>query len=67
MPTDAWWKEYCQPLEELLKQLKIKYKNVDIQRMLRKYQSEVDMFKRNPKDNISAFYILQKQKNKIWS
>jgi len=59
LQTDAWWKEYYQPLEKLISKLK-KQQKLDTQNNIKKYQSEVDLFKRNPEGNNSAFYILQK-------
>jgi ubiquinone/menaquinone biosynthesis C-methylase UbiE len=63
LPQDAWWKEYYQPLEKLLSKLKIKHKNVTNQSdkdIIKKYQTEINMIKQNPKQYISAFYIMQK-------
>jgi ubiquinone/menaquinone biosynthesis C-methylase UbiE len=60
LPKDAWWKEYYQPLEKLLLKLR-KNQNVDVRKMIKKYQTELDWFKRNPKENNSAFYIFQKK------
>lgn len=61
LPEDAWWTEYCKPLEIRIKDLYMKYKdNSEAFKILRKYQNEIDMVKRNPKEHSSAFYILQK-------
>ena len=61
LQKDAWWKEYYQPLEKLLLKLR-KNQNMDSQKIIKKYQTELDWFKENPKENNSAFYILQKTK-----
>ena len=60
LPKESWWREYYQPLEKLLKQLKRRKNKLDTQEILKKYQTEVDWFVKNPEGNNSAFYILQK-------
>lgn len=61
LPEDAWWTEYYSPLETRIKELRIKYKDdPEALKMLKKYQNEIDLVKRNPKDYGSAFYIMQK-------
>ena len=61
LPEDAWWTEYYKLLEIRIKELCMKYKNnLEALRTLRKYQNEVDMVKRNPKEHSSAFYVMQK-------
>jgi ubiquinone/menaquinone biosynthesis C-methylase UbiE len=61
LPEDAWWTEYCKPLENRIKELYVKYKNNSkALKIIRKYQNEVDMVKRNPKEHSSAFYVMQK-------
>ena len=61
LPEDAWWMEYYKPLEARIKELYIKYKdNLEALKILRKYQNEIDVVKRNPKKHISAFYVMQK-------
>lgn len=60
LPDDAWWKEYFEPLERLIKEWRNKAKSTEIRRILEEYQKEVNMFKMNPKENVSAFYIFQK-------
>jgi ubiquinone/menaquinone biosynthesis C-methylase UbiE len=60
LPADAWWTEYYQPLENLIKEWQNKAKNNKSIIILEKYQNEVNMFKRNPKEHASGFYILKK-------
>jgi len=61
LPEDAWWTEYYRPLESRINELRIKYKNdPEALKILEKYQNEVDMVKKNPKDHGSGFYIMQK-------
>jgi len=61
LPEDAWWTEYYKPLETRIKELYMKYKdNLEALKILRKYQNEIDVVKRNPKEHSSAFYVMQK-------
>ncbi len=69
LPEDAWWTEYYEPLENRIKKLRDKYRyDPEALELLKKYQDEIDTFKRNPQDYGSVFYIMQKLKpetNKI--
>jgi len=61
LPENAWWTEFYQPLEIRINKLYMEYKkNSKALKMLKKYQNEIDMVKRNPKGYSSAFYIMQK-------
>jgi len=61
LPEDAWWTKYCRPLEIRIKELHMKHKNnSDALKTLEKYQTEIDMVKRNPRENSSAFFVMQK-------
>ena len=61
LPEDAWWIEYYRPLEIRIKELSIKYNNDPrALKTFKKYQNEIDMIKKNPKDYGSVFYIMQK-------
>ena len=62
LPEDAWLKEYGMPLERLIKEQRKRAKDSETRKMLDRYQNEVNMIKRNPKDHISAFYIMQKSR-----
>ena len=64
LPEDAWLKEYCIPLERLIKERREKAKDAEMLKMLERYQNEVNMIRSNPKDNVSAFYIMQK--SNVW-
>lgn len=60
LPEDVWLKDYCIPLERLIKERRKKTKDSEMLKILERYQNEVNMIRSNPKDNISAFYIMQK-------
>ena len=61
LPNDAWWVHYFEPLERLIEEHRKKAKNKKSLNILTKFQTEVEMYKSNPKGNISAFYIFQKK------
>jgi ubiquinone/menaquinone biosynthesis C-methylase UbiE len=61
LPEDAWWTKYYKPLEIRIKELHMKYENnSDALKTLKKYQNEIDMVKRNPREHSSAFFVMQK-------
>jgi len=60
LPDDAWWVEYFEPLERLIKEWRKKAKSTETLSILESYQNEVNTFKKNPKEHVSAFYIFQK-------
>ena len=61
LPKEAWWIEYYRPLEIRIKELRKKYsKDPEALKILEKFQNEIDMVKKNPKDYGSVFYIMQK-------
>ena len=61
LPEDAWWTEYYKPLEIRIEELRVKHENnSEALKTLKKYQNEVDMVKRNPKEYSSAFFVMQK-------
>jgi ubiquinone/menaquinone biosynthesis C-methylase UbiE len=61
LPEDAWWTEYYSPFEIQVKKIQKKYNNdPKALKVLRKYQKEIDMVKKNPKGFNSVFYIMQK-------
>lgn len=64
LPKEAWWRRYYKPLETRIEKTytvdREKPKSVQI---LKKYQNEIDVFKRNPEEQRSAFYIMQKSEN----
>jgi ubiquinone/menaquinone biosynthesis C-methylase UbiE len=57
---DVWWKNYFQLLEQLINNWHKKTETEESRKLLESYQNEVNMFKKNPKENASAFYIFQK-------
>ena len=60
LPEDAWWVHYFEPLEEFINQQRNKVTKDENLRILEKYQTKINTYKMNPKENISAFYIFQK-------
>jgi len=61
LSEDVWWTEYFSHLEKSVLDLKNKYlNNKKIEKILKKEKNEIDMFKRNPKDFCSVFYIMKK-------
>ena len=61
LPEDSWWIHYFKPLEQLIKQQRKNANNNKSLSILERYQTEVNTYKMNPKENNSAFYILQKK------
>jgi len=58
---DTWWAEYFAPLEKLVCETRTKYADdPKVLEQLHNAQQEIDMFKKNPKLNSSAFFIMQK-------
>ena len=61
LPVDAWWTEFYKPLEEKMDALFHKYRNSsDALKLLKQFQSEMYMVKKNPRNFRAAFYIMQK-------
>ncbi len=62
LSEDTWWREYYEPLEKRIPELRIKYiDDPEALVVLDKEQQEVDMFKRNPKRYGSVFFVMQKR------
>ena len=58
---DTWWAEYFAPLAKLICETREKYANdPKVREQLHNAQREIDMFKKDPKLNSSAFLIMQK-------
>ena len=58
---EMWWREYYEPLEKRIKELRVKYRDDrEILKVLEKEQQEVDMFKKNPKMYGSVFFVMRK-------
>jgi len=58
---DTWWREYYEPLEKRIKELRVNVKYRDDRESLKvldKEQQEVDIFKRDPFG--SVFFVMQK-------
>jgi ubiquinone/menaquinone biosynthesis C-methylase UbiE len=56
-----WWSYFYQPYEEHVKNLIGKYQeNKEVLKVLKIEEAEIEMFKKNPEDNSSIFYIIQK-------
>ena len=62
LPEDAWWEFYYTPLENRLKDLRIKFKdNSKAMEMMEETQLEIDMFRKYNAWYGSVFYVMQKQ------
>jgi len=62
LPADAWWTEFYKPLEEKMGALLHKYRNSsDAIKLLKQFQSEMDMVKENPRNFSATFYIMKKE------
>ncbi|MFX1236246.1 MAG: class I SAM-dependent methyltransferase [Promethearchaeota archaeon] len=64
LPDECWWREYYIPMEEKIKQLRFKYKGSKELKKLKKYESEINIVRKNPKEFDCAFYIFKKSKIK---
>jgi ubiquinone/menaquinone biosynthesis C-methylase UbiE len=61
--ADAWWREYYEPLEKRILELRVEYTDdEEALKVLEKEQQEVDMVKRTPKQFGSVFFVMQKQR-----
>ena len=62
LPEDAWWELYYTPLENRLKDLRIKFKdNPKAMEMIEESQLEINMFRKYNAWYGSVFYVMQKQ------
>jgi ubiquinone/menaquinone biosynthesis C-methylase UbiE len=57
LPDDEWQLYYFGPLEHRIKEWK---KNPKNSQTIKKYQNQVNFFRKNPKENMSGFYVFQK-------
>lgn len=58
LPEDAWLTEYCEPLEIIIKKQREKAKdNFALKQLLDKYQNEVDIIRKNPKEKQILFLL----------
>lgn len=61
LPQDAWWIEYCRPLETRIKELYLKYdSDSEALKVLEQCQNEINVIRKNPEEHRSAFYIMKK-------
>jgi len=61
LPDDAWWIEYYKPLEKRIKDVRTKYEDdLKVIEVVKKYQNEINAYKKNPNAFRSIFYIIQK-------
>ncbi len=58
---ETWWIEYFAPLEKLIAESRTRYSDSSkILEELHQAQGELDIFKKNPERNSSAFFIIKK-------
>ena len=63
LPGDVWWREYYSPLEEYITKVRTEYGNEhEALLVCDNEQREIDMFKKNPSQYGSVFFIMQKMK-----
>jgi ubiquinone/menaquinone biosynthesis C-methylase UbiE len=62
LPENSWWTEYYSSLENTLKNLRVKYKNSKNLIIIKQYENEIKIVKKNPKKFDCGFYIMQKLK-----
>ncbi|MFX1258339.1 MAG: class I SAM-dependent methyltransferase [Promethearchaeota archaeon] len=60
LPEKSWWTEYYIPLDKKIIKLRKKYNNPEALKVFKKYQDQIDMVRKNPKEFDSGFYIMQK-------
>jgi ubiquinone/menaquinone biosynthesis C-methylase UbiE len=62
LPKDTWWTEYYGPLEKRVNELRTKHRDEpQVLLKLDKEQREIELFKANPTQYSSAFFVMQKQ------
>ena len=62
LDQDVWWKEYFGPLEKLINEAQTKYAdNPGVLELVHSAKGELDMFKKNPQRNSSAFFVMKKK------
>ncbi|MFC1871390.1 class I SAM-dependent methyltransferase, partial [Chloroflexota bacterium] len=64
---DTWWTEYFAPIEKLIYETRTKYRdNPGVLKALHDAQWEVNVFKKDPTQNTSAFFVMRhKQRPQI--
>ena len=62
LDLDVWWKEYFSPLEKLINKAQAKYTdNPRALELIHNARGELDMFRKNPQRNCSAFFVMKKK------
>jgi len=62
MNEDTWWAEYFAPLEKLISETQVKYSSDQkVIGELYNTQREIDMFKKNPELNRSAYFVTKRE------
>jgi len=61
LPDDVWWTEYYELLEKRIHEICNKYKDdPKVLEVVKRYQNEINTYKKNPSAFRSIFYIMQK-------
>ncbi|MFC1913307.1 class I SAM-dependent methyltransferase [Chloroflexota bacterium] len=61
LSEDIWWTEYFAPLEDLIGATRRRYSDDQkVLEALHDAQLEIDMFKKNPEGNSSAYFVMKK-------
>ena len=61
-PGDTWWKEYYNPLEQYICEIRAKYcDDPTVLSVCDTEQQEIDMFKKDISQYGSIFFIMQKR------
>ena len=59
---DTWWTEYYAPLEKLIDDIRTKHTDdPNALAVLDRDQQEIDMFKQNPRQYCSVFFVMKKK------
>ena len=62
LPGDMWWKEYFDPLEKHINEIRREYStDPAVLSVCDTEQREIDMVKKNPRQYGSAFFVMQKR------
>lgn len=61
LSEDIWWNEYFVPLEKLVNETQLRYPNdPKIREAVHGSLAELDMFRRNPQQNKSVYFVMKK-------
>lgn len=62
LSKETWWKEYFAPLEKLVADYQKEFTdNLKIPEEIQQARSELDMFRKEPERNSSAFFVMKKK------